>query len=129
MNNMLKVNFDNFNFSKVDYSVLKTTPQYNLLLLEVDFAIEINGEVFFGEPDFPILEFLQQILLWEELSGDFHYTSLEVEEDNPLISFIHDKGKFRVYSPWQKFECFELFSKENILTSILGRQGKKTGDG
>lgn len=98
---------------------LKTANGYDLLNPVVNLVIEINSEKFFEEPYFPVLEFLQQVMLWKEQSSDFYYNSLEAEEDNPLISFVSENGLFRIHSPWQKFKCNELFSKDDILQAIM----------
>lgn len=85
---------------------------------EADFKIIVNGRVFFHEPDFPLLEFLRFADKWKNQStGTFEYISIETE-DNPLISFINDNDMWKIYSPWQLFECETKFTKEELVNAL-----------
>lgn len=81
-----------------------------------DLTIEINKELFFKQPYFPVLEFIRTLEKWDKESNMF-YNCIETE-DNPLISFIYCKRGWLIKSPWQLFESKELISKEELLAAI-----------
>lgn len=89
-----------------------------LLGYETNLTILIDNEIFFDEPDFPVLEFLKYAIEWKEnASFPFRYNSIETEE-NPLISFSYENDMLRISSPWQKFHCKTLFRVEEIIDAI-----------
>ena len=92
----------------------------DLLRYEVPFRITINGKLFFGDENFPILEFLWQVRKWK--AGDeFSFCSIETEE-NPLLYFqiVSDQEpRYQVSSVWQHFSCDELFTEEELRRAIL----------
>ena len=96
-----------------------TKKQYELLEPNCGFKIEINTKEFFYEPDFPIFEFWQQLSNWNDNLGNFQYCSLETD-DNPLIEFIKEDGheEYKVRSAWQKFDCFDTFTKEELMKAL-----------
>jgi hypothetical protein len=81
-----------------------------------DLTIEINKEIFFKQPFFPVLEFVRTLEKWDKKSNMF-YNCIETD-DNPLISFVKNKVGWVVKSPWQLFECKELISSEELLVAI-----------
>lgn len=78
----------------------------------------INNQVFFEEPNFPVLEFWYFTNSWREKECElFEHNSMETE-DNPLISLLqHDCG-WTIHSPWQQFECEVQFAKEELLRAL-----------
>lgn len=99
---------------------IKRIPKFypKLTEYEVDFRIIVNGEVFFNEPNFPLLEFLHSVNEWRKRDADsLEYNSIETV-DNPLISFINEKDKWGIYSPWQNFKCETKFTKEELVNAI-----------
>ena len=91
-----------------------------LLEYETRLTILIDDEIFFDEPDFPVLEFLKYAIEWEKnASFSFRYNSIETEE-NPLICFLYENDLLRISSPWQKFHCKTLFRIEEIINAITG---------
>ena len=96
----------------------------DLLKEEQDFCITVNGNMFFEQPLFPILEFLHSYLKWKislnskkkfsKQKHDFYYNSIETE-DNPLISFKKDKSGWKLDSPWKNFECEDVFLLEDFI--------------
>ena len=89
-----------------------------LIEYESRFKIIIDNKIFFDDPNFPLFEFLKYAVEWEKNpNGSFEYRSIETE-DNPLIFFSYENSKFRVFSPWQKFECQLLFTKKDIIDAI-----------
>jgi len=83
-----------------------------------NFKVLIDGKVFFEEPYFPILEFIQYSLKWmNHQKSDFIYNSIESEE-NPLIAFYILNGHWKIYSVWQKFECNRGFSDDEVKRFI-----------
>lgn len=101
----------------IDLEYLKSLNNYDLLDYECQFSINILGEIFFLEPNFCLLEFLKCISSWKDTCTDMKYISLETD-DSPLISFERTQKGYLIASPWQKFECNEYFSKEELLEAI-----------
>lgn len=96
-------------------------PYPDILQITGEFQIVINENLFFKEPYFPILEFLKDALSWVKCSDNLKemaYSSLETE-DNPLITFLKKDEDWIIYSPWQKFKCSVVFTKEELTNSIL----------
>ena len=78
----------------------------------------IGDRIFFDEPDFPVLEFLNYAIEWKDKSSlPFKYSSIETD-DNPLICFLYENDMLRISSPWQKFHCETLFSVEEVIEAI-----------
>lgn len=87
---------------------------------DCDFCIEIDGKTFFNcdGNTFALMEFLQGAVGWIYKKDSFFYNSIETE-DNPLISFVkEDDGLYSVRSPWQKFECNEHFTFDELKTVL-----------
>lgn len=97
-------------------TVLKNMDLSELISYEVDFTIKINDIEFFSEPYFDVYEFLFYTEKWsraEEVS-DMHYIAIDTE-DNPLISFLFTNEGWKIYSPWQLFQCNYTFSKNELV--------------
>lgn len=93
----------------------------DILKITCEFQIIINGNIFFLEPYFPILEFLKDILAWidcSDKSKEMSYSSMETE-NNPLIVFIKKDEGWIIRSPWQKYECFVNFTRDELENAIL----------
>ena len=93
----------------------------SILEITGEFQILINGNVFFSEPYFPILEFLKDALVWidcSDKSKEMSYSSMETE-NNPLIIFIKKDERWIVRSPWQKYECTVTFTRNDITNALL----------
>lgn len=104
-------------FEKIQKGVDFVAVEYpNILDVVGDLTIEINKEIFFKQPYFPVLEFIRTLEKWDKES-DMFYNCIETE-DNPLISFIYSNRGWVVKSPWQLFESKELFSKEELLAAV-----------
>ncbi len=75
------------------------------------FVITVNNEVYFDDPYFPIREFVRYAIHWTE--KDFVY---ETEDDyqNPLSAFINHEHGWKMRSVWQKFECEDIFTFEEV---------------
>ena len=107
-------------FKCVFASEIKRIPKKypEIVWYEMDFRIVINGKLFFSEPNFPVFEFLLSAKKWESMNSvSFEYNSIETE-DNPLISFIHNREGYVLHSPWQLFQCDVFFTKEQIISAI-----------
>ena len=94
-----------------------------ILSLEGVFTIVIENKVFFEEPHFSILEFLFQVGAWfqspQGMNRDMNYNSIDVQDDvNPLISFRIQGESWRIFSPWQNFNCNCLFTIEQLKVAI-----------
>lgn len=84
------------------------------------FEIIIDNEVFFFDEYFLVFEFLNSALKWMELDGEseMHYHCIDTN-DNPLISFLPVPSHlWTINSPWQKFQCQTLFTKEELYHAI-----------
>lgn len=117
MENNIRFISDYVNNSEITVSKLIDKKSYELLDDCATFSICINDKEFFHEPDFPVLEFLREVALWADKEGSMYYNSIETD-DNPLISFIKDENGYTISSPWQKFECIDCFSKEELLSAL-----------
>lgn len=93
----------------------------DILKITGDFQILVNGNVFFLEPHFPILEFVKYALEWincSDESKEMSYSSVETE-DNPLLTFKKKDEGWLIHSPWQKYECLVSFTRDEITEAIL----------
>lgn len=117
MKNNIRFISNYVNNSEITVSNLIDMKSYELLDVCASFSICINDKEFFHEPDFPILEFLKEVALWAGKEGSMYYNSIETD-DNPLVSFIKNENGYTISSPWQKFECNDCFSKEELLSTL-----------
>ena len=87
---------------------------------ERSFDIYINGVLYFHDPLFPILEFVQYCQKWIQTDQkSFVYESVEYDEA-PLLSFIQEEKGYRIQSIWEEFECTALFSSGELHAFING---------
>lgn len=110
----------------------------DILRITGEFRILINGNIFFSEPYFPILEFLKYALAWincSDKSKAMLYSSAETD-DNPLIIFDKNEEGWIIRSPWQKYECLVGFTRDEVIHAILhlletlvSRNTERQGDG
>lgn len=112
-----------FQFDRLTSDVTNQDEDWQLLLkITADFAIVLKDRTFYGEPDFPVVEFATQASQWLKSSdGDFDYTSMESEED-PLISFrMTPGGLWAPYSPHQLLTPKEVtrISLESALRAFI----------
>jgi hypothetical protein len=85
-----------------------------------EFIIKIDEQIFFNEPQFPVVEFIVFLDKWtssRSKTKDMLFYSIETE-DNPLIQFRLEKDMFHIFSPWQLFSSHELFTKQELLEAI-----------
>ena len=76
-----------FKYADLQSNVDDPMEDWQLLLrITARFSIEIGGEMFFDEPDFPVLEFAEQAKKWSSDGDSFAYHSMETDE-NPMIAF------------------------------------------
>ena len=103
----------------IEYKMLTRYPY--ILYVVADFQIEINGYTYFDEPDFPILEFLQQAVSWVNNSKSNEplvYNSIETD-DNPLMTVNQYEGKWYLYSPWGKYKCCCEVNRDEMKDCIM----------
>ena len=90
----------------------------DVLKFEGYFSIEIDGYIYFSEPNFSIFEFLLYAKNWLlTKKQDLLYNSIDTE-DNPLISLLCFNNRWAIHSPWENFSCQRLFSREELEYSI-----------
>jgi hypothetical protein len=83
-----------------------------------DFEIIVNGKLFYQDEYFPILEFCRYSCNWlKKRNTDFAYNTVETEE-NPHLAFKRVENGYMIYSVWQKFECRDIFSFEEIIEFV-----------
>lgn len=76
-----------FKYSELKSEVDDPNEDWQLLLrVTANFTIEVAGQTFFDEKDFPVVEFAEQANKWAAGGGNFSYVSMETDE-NPMISF------------------------------------------
>jgi len=106
------------NEKNIDINGIESWDYSELLKLECWFCIKINGEVFYEEPLFPILEFIYFYEKWDEdKTQNFVYNTIE-SEDNPMISFIKNDEKWSIDSVWRRFECKEVFYFGQLIGAV-----------
>ncbi len=87
-----------------------------LLDIERDFSVKISGKLFYKQPFFPILEFLNYYVKWNKCS-DFIYNTIESME-NPMISFKKQHSFWRIDSVWKKFDCKTKFVLSDFTNAV-----------
>lgn len=93
----------------------------DVLNFEGAFKIKINGESFFSQPHFSVLEFLMFADKWvtdNDKTKNMLYDCIDTD-DNPIISFVNKNGKWYIHSPWQLFKCHTPFSRGELENAIL----------
>lgn len=92
-----------------------------ILKNEGSFQIELNGKLYFDDPNFSIDEFLLYAERWIE-NGDksqsMHYHCVDTDE-NPLISFSMKNGRWYIDSPWELFECNDSFTRDELEKAVI----------
>ena len=82
------------------------------------FTIFVDDQTFFDDIYFPIREFIKYALDWSKNStNNFIYNTVDSNE-NPLLSFCKLKDGWKLESVWQKFECNNIFTKNEVKTFI-----------
>lgn len=129
-NNLGRYRMIRFDFSmlgsdsskKLEKIILQNEYTYpDILKITGEFQIVINGNIFFSEPYFPVLEFLKDALAWincSDKSKEMLYSSIETE-NNPLIVFLKKGDEWIIRSPWQKYECKVTFTRGEVSGAIL----------
>ena len=79
------------------------------------------GDVLFFEEQIAILEFFRDTTNWrkEQIKSKSMLFNCIETDDNPLISFVENNGKWLIHSTQQKFECHYQFTRETLETAIL----------
>lgn len=94
-------------------------PMTDMLIVDGTVAIILNGQTWFSCNEISPIEFLYQLFHWyrEATNSDFHYISMEVEE-NPLISFTIHNNMVKFTSPWQFFGMGYDVSVQDLYSEI-----------
>ena len=103
---------------KITRQKLKRYPE--ILKKEGLFQIEVNGRLYFDEPNFSVNEFLMYADKWifnEDKSQDMNYFCVDTDE-NPLISFSMKNDRWYIDSPWKLFECNDSFSRDELEKAV-----------
>lgn len=103
------------------HDILKCRNRYpDLLQICGDFQIIVDKQIFFSQPQFPILEFCGAVRKWEKSHlrmRNMYYSSVETD-NNPLICFIRTNRMWKIQSPWELFNSKILFSRAEISASL-----------
>lgn len=94
--------------------------KHSFMEYEGVFRIIIDSKIFFEDEYFIINEFLRDAISWIEncdKEKNMIYTCIDTE-DNPLISFENHNSNWSIRSPWQKYECNILFTREELEKAI-----------
>lgn len=103
---------------KITLKEFKKMDSADIMADERDFKLYINNQLFYHDEYFPMWEFCRCCYSWlKKRKGAFIYNTVETEE-NPHILFTLQEGKWKLYSVWQKFECEELFTLEEVQNFI-----------
>lgn len=92
-----------------------------ILKNEGSFQIEVNGKLYFDEPNFSVDEFLLYADRWivnGDKSQSMHYHCVDTDE-NPLISFSMKNGRWYIDSPWKLFECNDSFARDELEKAVI----------
>jgi len=104
---------------KITSQKLKRYPE--ILKKEGLFQIEVNGRLYFDEPNFSVNEFLMYADKWifnEDKSQDMNYFCVDTDQ-NPLISFSMKNDRWYIDSPWKLFECNDSFSRDELEKAVV----------
>jgi len=91
-----------------------------MIEFEINFRIEINGKLFFENSYFPLIEFLYFAEKWlasNPQENSMLYYSVETEE-NPLICFARMQNGYHIFSPWQLFDCADIFEFHELEREV-----------
>ena len=114
----MRINF------QITSTPIEDQKQYFIAYLEGVLKIFLKGELFFNSSDILVAELGLNLKNWIDTinSGsllDFHYETMDSDE-NPILSFKY-KGKegFIIESPWQEFEASDIIvKKENLIQEV-----------
>ena len=103
-------------------STRQTPKEYpEILKNEGSFQIELNGKLYFDDPNFSVDEFLLYADRWianDDKSQSMHYHCVDTDE-NPLISFSMKNGRWYIDSPWELFECNDSFTRDELEKAVI----------
>jgi|SRR6056297_46113 len=97
--------------------------QYLIAYLEGVFKIFLMEKLFFHSSEILLAELGVSLKKWinnikSGNFGDFHYETMESDE-NPIISFEYNgKGGFIVKSPWSEFEATEPIGQNELIIEV-----------
>lgn len=98
---------------KISLVELQQMSLYDLVQDDRRFTIFVNDIIFFTET-IAICELAQYCQKWtKKTHTDFVYNTIESDE-NPLLAFRKRKDGWGIESVWRKFECFDVFSYEEV---------------
>jgi hypothetical protein len=110
-----------FRYARLQSTVDDVHQQWQLLIRVVaEFAILVDGQEFYSEVEFPIVEFASQAIKWVRAGrGDFQYVSME-SDDDPIICFnkISDNS-FKISALDQNFEVKHCYDRNSLAQSII----------
>ena len=103
----------------VSISELENMHLADTLDYDCRFEMHVCGEILFSQ-DVSILELAQCFQKWlKKPKKSLIYNTVEREE-NPFIAFHKQKDGWKISSVWQKFECKEIFSFEDVENFVKG---------
>jgi hypothetical protein len=97
--------------------------QYFIAYLEGVLKIFLMEKLFFNSSDILIAELGVSLKKWigkikSEKLVDFHYETMDSDE-NPIFSFKYNgKGGFIVVSPWKEFETTEPINQNDLFREV-----------
>lgn len=98
---------------------LKNMKEIERIKYDLPFTIRINGNVYFYDEYFTILDFLFTAMCWQKNceNKELLYNSPDTD-DNPLISFKCIGQAWYIESPWEKFACDKFLTKNDLFNAI-----------
>lgn len=102
--------------TKINWKKIK---EQERIKYDLPFKILINGEMYFYDEYFTILDFLYVIWKWKNNGGcgDMLYNSIDTDE-NPLICFKYNVQGWSIESPWERFKCEKYILKKELFGAL-----------
>ena len=84
-----------------------------LLAFDAHVRIDIDGRVWFDEPDLPVLELAVAVYTWLRTGGNLQFDSMEADE-SPFLAIERYNGGCRLTAAWQSYDESRLIPAQFV---------------
>jgi len=88
-----------------------------LLGVQANLRILVDGQEWFNQPLFPVVELAAAVTTWLRRGGDFEFESIEADE-SPLLWVRSVPGAFRIGAAWQAFSVVEPIPAQDLRIQL-----------